>query len=283
MAGEDDQHREPEPESEWQGVAAGWERRRERIRLATQSVSDRMLARLAPAPGQTILELAAGVGDTGFAAAKQIEPGGLLISSDASEAMVAAARRRASELGLSNVEFRVLDAERLDLPDASVDGILCRFGYMLLRDPLAALREARRVLRDDAPLVFAVWAGPERNPWATLPRGVLAERGAIAPPPPDEPGMFTLSDSGRLTELATAAGFSEPRIEEVGVEWEYADAQDFWDVLTDTSPTVRTVEATLGERERARIREEIAIRLRAFAIAGKLRLPGVALVVTATA
>jgi hypothetical protein len=95
--------------------------------------------------------------------------------------------------------------------------------------------------------------------------------------------MFALSDPRRLTQLVRAAGFSEPRIEEVEVEWEYADAQDFWQVLTDTSPTVRAVEAVLAERERVRVREEIEIRLRAFAADGGLRVPGAALVVSASA
>jgi ubiquinone/menaquinone biosynthesis C-methylase UbiE len=62
--------------------------------------------------------------------------------------MVEVARRRAEELGLANVEPRVLDAERMDLDDSSVDGIVCRFGYMLMADPAAALAESRRVLRE---------------------------------------------------------------------------------------------------------------------------------------
>jgi ubiquinone/menaquinone biosynthesis C-methylase UbiE len=56
---------------------------------------------------------------------------GRLISTDFSAAMVAAARRRGAERGLGNVESRVMDAERIELEADSVDGVLCRFGYML--------------------------------------------------------------------------------------------------------------------------------------------------------
>ena len=61
--------------------------------------------------------------------------------------MVAVARRRAEELGVQNAEFRVLDAERMDLATDSVGGVLCRWAYMLMIDPPAAFAETRRVLR----------------------------------------------------------------------------------------------------------------------------------------
>ena len=53
---------------------------------------------------------------------------------------VEATRRRAEELGARNVEVRQMEAEWIDLPTASVDGVLCRFGYMLMADPAAALK-----------------------------------------------------------------------------------------------------------------------------------------------
>ena len=96
--------------------------------------------------------------------------------------------------GLTNVEYRLLDAERLDLPHDSVDGVMCRFGYMLMADPAAALRETRRVLRDGGTLSFTVWMGPERNPWAALPPLTLVERGHLPPPEPGTPGIFALAD-----------------------------------------------------------------------------------------
>jgi ubiquinone/menaquinone biosynthesis C-methylase UbiE len=74
-------------------------------------------------------------------------------------------RRRGAELGVNNVEYRVMDAERIELDADSVDGVLCRFGYMLMADPAAALRKTRRVLRRGGRLTLAVWGAPERNPF----------------------------------------------------------------------------------------------------------------------
>ena len=82
-----------------------------------------------------MLELAAGVGETGFDAAAIIGETGRLITTDFSPRMLEAARRRGAELGATNVDYRLMDAERIELADASVDGVVCRFGYMLMADP----------------------------------------------------------------------------------------------------------------------------------------------------
>jgi ubiquinone/menaquinone biosynthesis C-methylase UbiE len=110
-----------------------------------------------------VLELAAGPGETGFAAAARLGPTGKLISSDQSPEMVAVAKARAAELGIENVEFKVLDAQRLSLDSESVDAVLCRWGCMLMADRDAALRESRRVLRRGGRVALAVWDTPDRN------------------------------------------------------------------------------------------------------------------------
>src|SRR5262245_33214736 len=109
-------------------MAAGWDDDRRWIWDASRAVGEWLVDALDPPPGETILELAAGVGDTGLAAAARLGESGSLISTDFSEQMVGAARRRADELGSSNVEFRTMDAERMGLDDASIDGVLCRWG-----------------------------------------------------------------------------------------------------------------------------------------------------------
>ena len=166
----------------WERVASGWERRRPFLWDASRGVSERLVELLDPQPGDTVLELAAGPGETGFLAAERIGSTGRLISSDIAPAMVAAAERRASELGLSNVEFLVQDAQTLELPDASVDGVLCRWGYMLVPDLSVALSETARVLRPGGRVALAVWASADVNPWATAVGRVLVERGLQEPP-----------------------------------------------------------------------------------------------------
>jgi SAM-dependent methyltransferase len=219
-----------------------------------------MVERLDPGPGDTVLELAAGTGDTGFLAARRLGEG-KLIQTDFAPGMVDAAKKFAGEAGLTNTEHRVLDAERMDLADDSVDGVLCRFGYMLMADSRAALAETRRVIRDGGRLSFAVWAAPDRNLWAFIPGFALVEAGHMPPPEPDAPGIFGLADPERIKQLVTAAGFAEPEIEEVKVEWEYDDPSVHWEKTMKLAAPIAEAMNSLPEEERERIRELVASRV----------------------
>src|SRR5215207_2412327 len=193
----------------WEAMAPGWDERHAYFEEVARPVTERMLDLLAPSPGEAVLDLAAGTGVVGFSAAALVGPTGRVIVSDFAGAMVEVASRRAEELGLDNVECRVLDAERLDLPDGSVDGVICRWGYMLMADAAAALRETRRVLRADGRVSCAVFAGPEQNPWAALPLRVLQQRGHIPPPEAGASGILALADPDRLRRLFNEAGLSD--------------------------------------------------------------------------
>jgi SAM-dependent methyltransferase len=264
---------------DWDRVAAGWERHRERTQRSNLPVSQRMIELLDPEPDWTVLELAAGPGDTGFLVAERI---GRLISTDFSREMVEAARRRAAELGIANADFRVADAARIDLPDASVDGVLCRYGYMLMDEPEAVLRETRRVLRPGGRLAFAVWAEGRLNPWASTLGRILLERGHVEPPAAGEPGMFALAAPARIAEVVEAAGFSSHRIEEVAVESRFADVDEFWSVLMDLATMTSALVAALPDDERQAIQSDFAERVEAFRDGDELVLPGLALVVGAS-
>ncbi len=185
----------------WETMAPGWEKWRAPIEATSLPVREWMIRELAPRPGDTILELAAGFGDTGQAAAEIVGESGRVISTDFSPTMVDIARRRGDELGLTNVEYRVMDAERIELEDDSVDGVLCRWGYMLMPDPAAALAETRRVLQPAGRLTLAVWREAERNPWISIVGRMLLARGHVPPPEPGAPGMFTMARDERIREL----------------------------------------------------------------------------------
>jgi SAM-dependent methyltransferase len=220
-----------------------------------------MVASMGPKEGDIVLELAAGTGETGFAAAVRVGLQGKLISTDFAPAMVDAARRRGDELGLSNVEYRVMDAERIDLDDDSVDGVLCRWGYMLLADPAAALSETRRVLREGGKVAFSVWGAPERNQWASVPGKVLVERGHLPAPEAGAPGIFAMADEQRIRELVGDAGFTSVEIGEVPMSWTYEDSDDYWRFLTELAGALAMAINGLPEEEQRAIRDQVEERL----------------------
>jgi ubiquinone/menaquinone biosynthesis C-methylase UbiE len=234
----------------WGEMAPGWEARREWLMEQTAPVLDWLVERADPKPGATLLDLAAGTGDLGFRLAERIGESGRVISSDFAPEMVDVARRLGEGLGLRNVEYRVLDAERMDLPDDSVDGVVCRYGYMLMADPAAALSETRRVLKDGGSLAFAVWATPDRNPWAAVPGMTLVQRGHMPMPEPGAPGIFAMGEPDRIRALVAQAGFGAPDIEEIAFEFHYADAQDVWEAIVRLAGPLARVIKDLSDDER---------------------------------
>lgn len=259
-------------------LAPSWERRRADIERISAPVREWMLEVLAPNPGDTVLELAGGTGETGFEAARLIGEEGRLIMSDFSPGMLDGARRRGLELGVANVEYRVLDAERIDLEDDSIDGVLCRFGYMLMADPSAALTETRRVLRKGGRMALAVWGAPERNPFFGMAGMALVRRGHISPPePPPAPGIFAMASAERTTTLLQSAGFREVRLEEVPVSFVVPDADEYLSVIADTAGPLALALRTLPDEERDAVRNDLQESLAPFAAENGYRLPGAAL------
>ena len=261
----------------WQAMAAGWDRERSWMWAASRPVSERMLEALMPQPGQTVLELAAGTGETGFAAARELGPQGRLISTDFAPEMAAAARRESRRLGLHNVEHREMDAEQMDLESDSVDGVLCRWGYMLMAEPERALTETRRVLRDGGRLVLSVWGAAERNPWASVAGRALMEHTGGPPPKPGDPGIFAMADPERLRSLVEDAGFGEPRLEEVEVRWHFADIDDYWRFVTELAGGIAMVLKTMAEDDRNAVRALVERAISGVRTDNGLELPGVAL------
>ena len=131
---------QPQPIENAEFLAQAWERHRTHLFEGARPMSEWLVEQIDPRPGQTILELAAGPGETGFLAAERIGADGRLISSDISAGMVDAAQRGAEARGLGNVEFHVMDAQAIELPDSSVDAMLSRFGVMLAPEPASGAR-----------------------------------------------------------------------------------------------------------------------------------------------
>jgi SAM-dependent methyltransferase len=271
----------------WEEAASGWVRQQQLMREFGAPVSHWMIDAIAPQPGQRVLELAAGLGETAMLAAELVAPMGGVVVSDQAEAMLDGARARAIALGLSNIEFQVLGAEWIDLPVASVDAVVCRWGYMLMADPAAALGETRRVLRSGGRVALAVWDTLELNPWALEPTQELIERGlAPAPDPasPRTPGPFALGERSRVSGLLEQAGFAEVEVEALDLLRRHRDFEDMWDSTLDLSRTFHDAVLSRPAAEIEQIKTSLAARLAPHtAPDGTLAIPGRTLVASASA
>jgi SAM-dependent methyltransferase len=272
-----------EPRDRWVRAAAGWEARADQMARDSLPVSARMVDAVQPRPGQTILELAAGLGDTGYLAYERIQPGGELITSDFAPEMLSAAQRRAPQG--ANIRFRQMDlGVPLDQPAASIDGVLCRWGYMLLNDPEFALRETRRILKAEGKLALAAWAGPDENLWSAAPVRILQNRNILEKPAPDEPGQFTWADPDRIDETLGAAGFVEFEIEAVDFVMRYDDVDDWWVAVTQTSTRTGDADRQMDFATRSDVLAELEEASKPFEQPDdRLEIPARTWIATATA
>ncbi len=229
----------------WRRGAQGWERRQASLREKTAPVSQWLVDAIGPQPGERVLELAAGPGETGFIAAQRIGPEGRLLCTDQAPEMIEVARRRASELELTNVDFAVIDAQELDLEPGSFDAALCRWGYMLMADPNEAMRRTHVALRGEGRLAMATWDRPDRNLWMAAPAMALVGQGVIPPPDPADPSPFALPDPVDVELRLRSAGFASVRTDRLQFSQRYPSFDEYWAETLDCGAPVAAAVAGL--------------------------------------
>lgn len=176
---------------------------------ASASDANQLLIRCADiGPGKRCLDLASGVGDPALSIALVVGESGSVVASDASAKMLQGARDRAAELGLGNMSFENTSMEALPFEDHAFDAVTCRFGLMHAGDPLAGLREARRVLRPGGKAAFMVHGPADKNTqWTVLHLSVQAFLDI------DDQARFDkhykFSADGELAALFAEAGFTD--------------------------------------------------------------------------
>jgi SAM-dependent methyltransferase len=245
---------------QWSAAARSWARAAEEEETgASGDATPWMLAATELRPGQQVLELACGAGRVGLQAASLVGPDGTVLCSDFSQEMVDAVAERVGRLGVPNVETRLLDAQQLELPDDGFDAVLCRFGYMLMADPVQALRESARVLHPDGKLALAVWGTAEQNPWLWLVIEALIDRLNAPRPEPGTPGPFSLGEPERLHAVCEEAGLGDVEVEEISTEQAYDSLDAWWEELLEVSGPLAAMLKALPDEDRE------AIRAKAFA------------------
>ena len=185
------------------------------------------LVRLARLPrGATVLDVAAGTGAASRAAAAVVGDTGRVIACDSSARMLDYAIEAASP-GRAPIEALVGDATAIELPDASVDAVLCQQGLPFMADRRAALAECRRVLRPGGVLVVAVWAEGERlDPFDAFADALTADAAASGVPRTISNAALTMSVAD-VVDALVGAGLTEVKAsrESLPVRWPSLDAE----------------------------------------------------------
>ncbi len=191
---------------DWARRAAAWERTSKESETSSSGYNDALIEGAGIAPGQRVLDLAAGMGDPTIAIATRIGATGRVVALDQSPEMLAGARRRAARQDLRNIGYLAADMTALPFADAAFDAVTCRYGLMFPPDRLAAAAAARRVLKPGAKAAFVVWGPYENNTVFAIVRrtvlGFFGEAGGET-----GPVRHIFASDGALAEALATAGF----------------------------------------------------------------------------
>jgi ubiquinone/menaquinone biosynthesis C-methylase UbiE len=170
-------------------------------------VAASLLAAARIQPGESILDLGCGCGATTIAAATQTGSDGTAHGIDLSEPMLALARQRARDAGLTTVTFTQADAQT-DTLGVAHDVVISRFGTMFFDDPVAAFTSIGRAVRAGVRLFIATWQPLGLNDWLTVPGAALLQYSTLPDSQPGAPGMFGQADPNLLRSTLTRAGWT---------------------------------------------------------------------------
>jgi len=195
--------------AEWNGaLGQRWAALQQEINRVVVPFGDAALKVAAPQPGERVIDIGCGCGDTSIEIARTVGAAGSVLGIDVSQPMLEVARSRGALANFAHLAFRDGDASEVGLP-ANIDLLFSRFGVMFFSQPAPAFHHLRKSLRAGGRCVFVCWRTPRDNPWAMTP--LSAARTAIgvtpAPADPDAPGPFAFADEERLRAILSGAGF----------------------------------------------------------------------------
>ncbi len=211
----------------WDSVAPGWEANARFVDEQLAVATSAMLDLAGVGEGDRVLELAAGPGGAGLAAAERVGASGSVVLSDVSAEMVAVAARRPH--GGASVTTAVFDQVAIGFPDGSFDVLCSRHGLMFAEDPVAAVREAVRVLRAGGRFAAMTWDTRERNPWLGSVLDAVGEQFGVPFPPPNIRGPFSLDDVDVLGSVLRDGGLDQVTVRQMSSPMRAKSLTEWWD------------------------------------------------------
>ncbi|MEM7122843.1 MAG: class I SAM-dependent methyltransferase [Pseudomonadota bacterium] len=205
-------------------------------------------------PGDHVVDVGCGCGDTSFELASRVGPMGSVLAIDVSAPMLQRAGERLGDAALGNLRFAMADASAFGFEPEATDVVFSRFGVMFFRNPVDAFANLKAALRPGGRLGFVCWRSLDQNMWVSVPRDAALKH---LPPPepvsPDEPGPFAFADAEKVTDILRDAGFNGIVLERFDTKVRnIGSLDDVTEFVATMGPVSRLLDEVEGEvRERA--------------------------------
>jgi SAM-dependent methyltransferase len=231
--------------------------------------------------GESVLDVAGGVGEPALTIAEAVGPAGSVTCTDIAEEMVAAAQRESRRQNKSNLLFKSCAADCLPFPDRSFDHTTCRLGAMFFPDPRCALAEMLRVTKPAGSVTLAAWSRREANPFFGVVTRSVSEYVPSPPEEPDSPGAFRFEERGRLARIFRESGAQGVNERMLAFDIE-ADLSfdEFWAIRSQMSESLRGKLRQLDSDELGKLISDLRRATSPYFKGGRMLFPAEVIVIT---
>jgi ubiquinone/menaquinone biosynthesis C-methylase UbiE len=275
---------QPEQEiiNRWTGSAPYWEKHREVIRQMFAPVTQALAEDGQIGTGHVVLDIATGPGEPALTVAGLVGPKGKVFGVDPIPQMVAASRRAAGLLALSNIQFDVAFADQLPFAADMFDAVISRFGVMFFPAPVEGIREMLRVLKPGRKLALAVWHFAKDNPFHYALSRVIDRYVESPPLAPDALDAFRFAAPGKLRMIFDEAGATSvsERLLKFSIQAAIS-LEDFWTLRIEMSEKLREKIARLSNDQLARVKRESLESLGEYCTNSGMSFPAEVIIVSA--
>jgi ubiquinone/menaquinone biosynthesis C-methylase UbiE len=184
---------------------------REIVTTGLGAHGEEALRLVGPHPGDRVLDVGCGFGDTTQRIAELVGPTGEALGVDAAARFIETATAEAAEAGVTNARFEVADVQTAQF-DSRYDLVFSRMGTMFFSNPVPAMRNLREALVPDGRLVMVVWRQRIDNEWVYRAQQVveaIVERPEEYDEPTCGPGPFSMANADTTSDILLHAGFSD--------------------------------------------------------------------------
>jgi ubiquinone/menaquinone biosynthesis C-methylase UbiE len=265
----------------WQTSARYWNKYRVLIAQMFAPLTSGLIEEARIGIGQKVLDIGGGSGEPSLTISSIVGPTGSVMYTDPVAGMVETAQAERGRRGLTNIQFKQCSADDLPFPDGSFDVAVSTLSTMFFADPVAGVREALRVVRNDGYVSFAVWAPKEANPFFSTVNDVVDRFVESPKEDPDAPDAFRFAVAGKLAGILENAGAENVVERRLNFQIEEKISfEQFWQLRTEMSESLRKTMAGLTPAQLPTVKQAAADAARRYFVSGKMSFPAEALIIS---